>query len=307
MHINLHHLAYVVAAAEKGSVTEAAGELGVSQPAISAAVKGFENAFGYRLFVRRPAHGLSLTPSGRQFVRHARRLLDDTRSFERQAMGLGQEIDGDVHVACYFITAPFFMPPVFKALARSHPGMSIRLHEGDMVEVIQFLKNGTADLALTYDQYPDSAITFERLFEVRPHVLLSANDPLAGSDVISLEQLADKPMVLLDLPVAHDYFQNLFSIHGLQPTIQYRLKTFELVRSVVGTGIGFSFGLLPLKTNRTYDGQSLVSRPLKEEVPNPSVCLAFAKQSLPTRLVQAFADECRRVFKSGISAAVEVE
>ena len=84
---NLRHLAYVLAAADRGSITEAASELGVSQPTVSAAIKSFEERFGYRLFVRNPARGLSVTPLGRVFVKQARHLLRDAHDFDRDEIG----------------------------------------------------------------------------------------------------------------------------------------------------------------------------------------------------------------------------
>jgi len=69
---NLRHLRYVVEAARHGSITKASRQLLVSQPAISAAVRACEDEFGIRLFIRNPSQGLSLTPSGRTFIKRAR-------------------------------------------------------------------------------------------------------------------------------------------------------------------------------------------------------------------------------------------
>ncbi|MBL4891067.1 MAG: LysR family transcriptional regulator [Rhizobiaceae bacterium] len=55
MHLNLAHMAYVVAVAKAGSITGASVEIGISQPAISAAIRGIEDTFEYKLFVRNRA------------------------------------------------------------------------------------------------------------------------------------------------------------------------------------------------------------------------------------------------------------
>ena len=63
---NLRHLRYVVEAARLGSITNASRLLRVSQPAISAAIRGYEDEFNIRLFVRNPSQGLArpfTTPS----------------------------------------------------------------------------------------------------------------------------------------------------------------------------------------------------------------------------------------------------
>ena len=288
MTLSLKHLAYVVSAADLGSITRASEALEVSPPAISAAIKGFEKRYGYRLFVRNPARGLTVTSSGRSFVTQARQLLEAERGFDNRAQGIGQQIIGELHVGCYFITAPFLLGQVVRRLSSRHPNLKLALHEGDLIQVIRSLKAGDTDVAVTYDIYLDGRVKFEPLFGTRPHVIISERDPLAAKPVVSLRDLVDRPMALLDLPATQDYFLSYFHSHGLVPNVQYRLKSFEMVRTLVGAGIGFSFGFLPLPVTRSYQGNLLVRRPLEEPVPGPNVCLAFLEDMLPTRGHEAF-------------------
>ena len=83
-------------------------------------------------------------------------------------------------------------------------------------------------------------------------------DTLLDEDRLAVEahDLVDRPMVLLDLPATQDYFLNYFHAHGLIPDVQYRLKSFEMVRTLVGAGAGFSFGFLPLPVTRFVPGES---------------------------------------------------
>lgn len=298
MTINLKHLVYVVTAADLGSITRASAALDVSPPAVSAAIKGFEKRFGYRLFVRNPARGLAVTPSGRSFVTQARRLLEAERGFDNRAQGIGQQLIGELHVGCYFITAPFLLGQVVQRLASKHPSLKLTLHEGDLIQVVRDLKAGHTDVAVTYDIYLDGAVEFEPLFETSPHVIISERDPLAAKPVLSLRDLVDKPMVLLDLPATQDYFMGYFHAYGLHPDVRYRLRSFEMIRTLVGAGIGFSFGFLPLPVARSYRGNLLLRRPLAEPVPGPKVCLAFLKDMLPTRGQEAFMKAARAALNS---------
>ena len=305
MTVNLKHLAYVVTAADLGSITRAGAALEVSPPAISAAIKGFEKHYGYRLFVRNPARGLAVTSPGRSFVAHARRLLEAERGFDNRAQGIGQELVGELHVGCYFITAPFLLGQVVRRLATRHPNLKLTMHEGDLIEVVRNLKAGDTDIAVTYDIYLDGGVEFEPLFETSPHVILSERDPLADRPTLSLHDLVDRPMVLLDLPATQDYFLNYFHAHGLVPDVQYRLKSFEMVRTLVGAGAGFSFGFLPLPVDRSYQGNPVLRRPLLEPVRGPKVCLAILESAFPTRSLEAFMAAAREVLNSRLLARYE--
>jgi LysR family transcriptional activator of nhaA len=69
-HLNYHHLRYFWTAAREGSVTRAGQKLHVSQPAVSAQIRGLEDALGERLLTR-SGRGLSLTEAGRVVYRYA--------------------------------------------------------------------------------------------------------------------------------------------------------------------------------------------------------------------------------------------
>ena len=67
----LRQLEYLVAVGQAGSITLAAERLNVSAPSISTAIAQLETEFGLPLFVRRHAHGMSATQSGREIIREA--------------------------------------------------------------------------------------------------------------------------------------------------------------------------------------------------------------------------------------------
>src|SRR6186997_3107725 len=67
LRFTLRQLEYLVEVGDYGSVTEAAERVNVSAPSVSAAISQLERECGITLFVRRHAHGLSLTQAGRSF------------------------------------------------------------------------------------------------------------------------------------------------------------------------------------------------------------------------------------------------
>ncbi len=303
MSYTLRQLGYAVAVTDSGSITGAAKRIGVSQPAISAALKHLESEFGISIFVRQPAHRIDLTPAGQRFISTARRLLEDAREFENEARGLGREIEGTIEVGCFLPTAPFIMPLILRPLRDKYPGITVNLHEAHLDELNEMLKGGTIEVALMYDQQPDRQVQFEPLIEAPPYVLLSAKDPLAKQAAISLATLAESDMVLLDLPVTQQYFQSLFYASGQRPALSFRPKSYEMVRSLVATGIGFSLLIMRPISNQAYDGTRLVCRPIADPIPYPHYGLAMAKQYLPSAVVTAFTDECRRILKHEKAAA----
>jgi DNA-binding transcriptional LysR family regulator len=158
------------------------------------------------------------------------------------------------------------------------------------------LRRGDIALALTYDIDLPGDLELELLGEVRPHVLLPAGHPLAAKNEISLADLADEPMVLLDIPPSDGYFTSLFDGSGLTPRIAYRSPSFEMVRGMVGHGLGYALLATKPANSMTYDGQALVTRGLAEETPASRFVVARKAGSEPSALADAFLARCRDRF-----------
>ena len=112
---------YVIAVAKNGSVTAAAEELGISQPAVSAALRSVEAEYGLSLFIRERPHRIALTAVGRRFVGDARRLLEEADEFDADAREMRDAPEGMIEVGCFTPTAPFVIPLVLQRLEEKFP------------------------------------------------------------------------------------------------------------------------------------------------------------------------------------------
>ena len=296
---NLRHLRYIVEAARLGSITAASRFLRVSQPAISAAIRACEDEFSIRLFVRNPSQGLALTPSGRNFVNRARELLENAIDFEQMFDETSDgHLAGRLELACYASPAPLLVPSVIRSFTKRYPDVEIGLHEGNMEQVAAYLKNGTADLGLTYDIYLDNEIDHETVAPLAPFAVMSAKNPLARKDSLTLKELVDEPLILLDSPGFREYFYTYFGMYGLKPSVQHRPTTYEMVRGLLGAGNGYSFALVKIKNKRAYDGTALVNVELVEAPPKVNLVIASLKGYRRGRIGAAFVEECKTILQN---------
>jgi len=79
--VTLQQLRYLIAVVEKGSMTEAAKSLFISQPSLSNAIKEVERNIGFRIFNRGRA-GVTLTAKGMEFLGYARRVVQQMDALE---------------------------------------------------------------------------------------------------------------------------------------------------------------------------------------------------------------------------------
>ena len=306
MNVSFRQLQYVSRAGARQSIARAAEELYVSQSSVGAAINYVEQEFGIRMFVRARSKGLTPTPQGRRLLQLISNLLSEVERFASQASGMKNTLAGELSVGCYAPLCPHVLPSVIRDLTRQNPEVSVRLHEGPLPQVQKALIEGRVDVVLTYDLGISERIDIEVLGESPPHVLLPEDDPLANHNEIALAALSEKPMILLDLPESRTFFHTLFQSIGIRPSIAHRTETFEMVRSLVAKGLGFSILNLRPVIDQTYDGSHVVCRPLADPVRAPKFILGKRQHDYPTRLVEAFAECCRNYFQSPQAAQLSV-
>ena len=171
--------------------------------------------------------------------------------------------------------------------------ISLQIHEADLDELNTLLVQGTIDVALTYNMFPNPSIEFETLIEEKPYVMIARNDPLASKKSIALKELVEKDMISLNLPLTQQYFLSCFSQHNLRPKVRHQTKSYELVRSLVGAGEGYAIMIMRPVTNRAYNGTGLAYIPLADDVPPAQYGLAITNRASPTKLIETFSEICR--------------
>jgi DNA-binding transcriptional LysR family regulator len=299
MRFTLRQLEYFVATCEVGSVTEAALNIPVAQSSVSAAISQLERALGVQLFVRHHAQGVSPTPAGRQFLVHARALLRDAEQLERFASELTHELSGTLELGCLVTLAPLVTPRLCQEFRRTHPNVEIEMVEAGQQELVDALRTGRLTLAVTYDLELADDLRFEPLTELPPHALFAVDHPFAERAQISLAELAEEPLVLLDLPLSRDYFSSLFLAAGLEPRIAQRSRHPEVIRTLVGNGYGYTIINARPQNDRALDGRALRTVAITPPARAMTVGLAALAAMRPTRLSEEFAAHCRRSIAAG--------
>ncbi|MBV9858536.1 MAG: LysR family transcriptional regulator [Alphaproteobacteria bacterium] len=297
MQPSLRFLRYLVAAADKGSVTEAARTLGVSQSSVSTAVAQIEAGFGIQIFLRHHARGLSVTAAGERLLNEARALLLHAREFEANAGALSGDEQGEVSISCFTTIAPFIVPGLLDRIARERPGLRLAIDELNQQEIFEALGSGHSEIAFTYGYAIGDAFATEVLLELAPQAVLAEGHPLASRPTVSLVELADEPYVLLDLPHSRDYFLSLFLNLGIEPRIKHRARSFEMVRSLAGRGLAYGLLNAQPRSSSTYDGHAVRHVPISEPLPAVRIAALRMRQLPLRRAVSVVLDTLRLQLK----------
>jgi DNA-binding transcriptional LysR family regulator len=291
---SFRQLAYFVAAAEAGSTLRAAEALNVSQPAVSVAIGQLESIFGQKLFVRRHAQGVNLTPFGRRKLAEIRHLLVHANAVS----GSDEDgtLSGELEIGVFSTLAAAFAPGLMRAFATLHPNVRVRMREENLDQIQRDLEGGVIELALLYDLDTISEIERIPLAAFQPYVLLPEGHRLAQSAKISLTQLAAEAFVLIDLPHSRDYFLSLFRMVGVMPANVLRCVSLETLRGMVANGFGVSILITRPYGDHAHDGHRLICRPLAENVPPQRAIIGASPRMPRTRLADAFVIVAQQYF-----------
>jgi DNA-binding transcriptional LysR family regulator len=303
VNFTLVQLRYFVTAAELGSMTAASRELMVAQSAISAAIAQVERELGVQLLIRHHARGLSLTRSGERFLVEAREFLSHAAALAASARGLGGSLTGELAIGCVPTLAPFYLSRLLRSFSARHPGVRVTVAEGEISTLESALLDGRCEVALVYATDLALDLDIRPLAQAKPYVLLPPGHPLADAEAVSLADLAHEPMILFDVPRSRDYFR---ALHAAEPWVRFRTSSYETARSLVAGGHGYSILNQRALTDQTYDGGTVVSVPISDDVPSLDVVLASVRGVRPTARATAFADTCEAFFSALSDAQSDV-
>jgi DNA-binding transcriptional LysR family regulator len=141
-------------------------------------------------------------------------------------------------------------------------------------------------------------ITIEPLAPLPPIVFVAGSHPVARRKSIALAALADEPFLLLDLPISRDYFLSLFQLAGLRPNIAGRFEHWEVIRSLVARGDGYSIGNVRPRNQASLDGRRLSYLFLDDNAPPLSVGVAEMRDARRNKLADAFVATCRELVRA---------
>ncbi|WP_205452124.1 LysR family transcriptional regulator [Sphingobium estronivorans] len=248
MSIDLRQLRYFITILERGSLARAATSLNVAQPALSHHVRNMEAYLGTRLLLRGPK-GVRATEAGETLARHARTILGQLAAAEEEIRGHEREPAGDVRLALPGTISEILAVPLLSAVRENYPKVKLRIAEAMSGFVLEWMRQGRADLGVIYSHVAEEGLSTSRLLDEELVFFgRTANDPAgiaASGDAMSFAQLCDFPLIV---PGEAHGLRHLLDAKaeaaGISCNIAMEVDAYSNIKSLVEAGFGYS--VLPL-------------------------------------------------------------
>jgi DNA-binding transcriptional LysR family regulator len=240
--MELRHLRYFIAVAEKENVTRAAAQLHVSQPPLSRQIRDLEDELGIPLF-EHGAKAVRLTEAGHVFLNEARAVVKRANEAVQMVNVIAGGKCGEIHVGYAPSLTVRMLPRALRFFQEANPGISVQLHDMSTREMLRGLADGTLQVALLI-QVPAkflSGLVFEEINRYAVCIAVSPAHPLGQAREVGLEQVASERLVtytVADYPEYHAWLSDLFAPLKRHPKIEEEHDSATSLMASVEAGRG---------------------------------------------------------------------
>lgn len=289
------------ALAETRGLSSAARAVGVAQPSLYRALRGFESLVGIALW-RRVGAGIELSPEAAVLARAVNLCGSELRMGFEEVRELNGQLDGTLRVGALPMPRSQWLPAALAATLQHHPGASAQVLDGPYESQLAALRNGQIDVLLGALRFPapGTDVAQEALFDDRLSIVVRADHPLAarrrrGADELAAAQLRSLGWLLPPRATpARQAFERFMARQSAGPArcvvecnsliaIRSLLLRSDYAALISPQQIEFEVGL----------GQLAVLGPPIPGSGHP-IGLALRRGFQPTRLLHAFLAEVRR-------------
>ena len=222
------------------SVSLAAQQLGMSQPAASQGLARLRAVLGDALF-ERSGRKVALTTAGEYMLVYARKMLSTLKDAEDTAARL-QRLEVGTLTIGMVSTAKYFLPRLLAEFQREHEGVEIKLAVGNREQLVKMLHGNEVDIAVM-GRPPKELATRAEPFAAHPHVFVAPTDhPLLKVGHPSVESLRPYGFILRERGSGtRAAMENFLAKSRVEPRVVMEMGSNETIKQAVMAGMGISF------------------------------------------------------------------
>jgi DNA-binding transcriptional LysR family regulator len=271
--VNFEYYKVFYHVARLGSITLAAGELFISQPAVSQAIKQLESCLGGSLFYRTPK-GMRLTNEGELLYSYVSKGYEYLVQGENKYRELSALETGEIRIGASDMTLQFYLLPYLEQFNRQYPGIRIKVTNAPTPDTLKYLASGRIDFGAV-----SSPVTESKGLSVTPvcrindiFVAGSRFEELKGRTV-EFSELVQYPLVYLEQNTStRKHIDSFIEGKGTKLIPEFELATSELIVQFAARGLGVGCVVCNFAEKQLAD-ETLFEVRLKAPIPEREICI----------------------------------
>ena len=279
MDINLEYYRVFYQVSRLGSITLAAEQLCISQPAVSQAIKQLEKALNSQLFVR-TSKGVRLTQEGEQLYAYVERGLENILDGERMLKRM-QELDtGEVRIGASDMTLQFYLLPYLEAFHEDYPKVKVIVSNAPTPETMTSLLEDRIDFGVVSTPL-EAEYEVERI-PVRPiRNVFVAGDKFSylRGKKLDYKILETMPCIFLEGNTSTRTFTDEYlEARGVKVEPEFELATSDMIVQFALRNLGIGCVVEDFAAEKLETGE-LFCLEFEDEMPMRQMCIVIDKRS----------------------------
>jgi len=285
--MELRHLRYFVAVAEARTLSAAAQQLHIAQPALTQNIKSLEEELGSFLF-ERSKKGMALTDTGSLFLSHAQTILRQVSNAKQSIHETLDNPSGTVTLAIPASISHVLTVPIYQRLQKYYPNIELSLHEGLTGALKNRFRQGLADIMLDFDTEATAEFSVEDLLRESLYFIEPLNK--INSSPLEFNELSNYPLYLPKALTGAmgKAVQHYADIENLKLKVQSGAPSMHSMLRLVQNNMGY--GILPWSAIYDLAGHSINTR----KIINPTL---YRKVCMVTDLTRPLSNATQKVIE----------
>lgn len=273
MNINFEYYKIFYHVAKASSISSAARELCISQPAVSQAVKALEQAIGIELFIR-TKKGVSLTNAGEILYSHVAEGYESISLGEQQLSQLLHMETGEIRIGASDMTLQFYLLPYLEHFHQLYPGIKVHVTNAPTPSTINHLLSGNIDFGIVTSPLPaDPHMEIRQAREIEDIFIAGPRFSYLQGKTLDYHDLDELPIICLEHDTSTRAYVDTFLSHEgvtLQP--EFELSTSDMIAQFVMRNLGV--GSIMADFAQSYiDRGDLFRLQFKKPIPKRHMCI----------------------------------
>jgi LysR family cys regulon transcriptional activator len=239
--MKIQQLKYIWEVANHGlNVSATAESLFTSQPGVSKQIRMLEDELDVQIFQRNGKHLTEITPAGRIIIEMAGEILDKVEGVKRVADEFSNKRQGSLSIATTHTQARYVLPDIIEDFIKLYPEISLHMHQGTPVQISELASKGTVDFAIATEALElfDNLIMMP-CYRWNRSVIVSHEHPLANETSLTLEKLAEYPLVTYVFGfTGRSQLDQAFQKANLSPKIFFTASDADVIKTYVRMNLG---------------------------------------------------------------------
>ena len=227
---NLEYYKVFYYVAKYGSVTKAAGELAISQPAVSQAIKQLERQLEVVLFYR-AAKGVKLTSEGQLLYSYVEKGYEQIELGVRKVRELQNLELGEIRIGASDMTLQFYLLPYLEKFHEQYPEIKVTVTNAPTPETLQYLKEGKIDFGIVSTPFPEMAdVKITTVREIEDIFVAGRRFISYKNKTLDLQELEKLPLICLEKNTStRSYMDDFLRKNNVTIHPEFELATSDMI------------------------------------------------------------------------------